>query len=224
MGRPVWRDVLEHIQLGPHERAAVLAAVKNERHRTDLLWGRIAAKEAARRLWLEAGSPSVYPADLTVAVNELGRTLLYSLANPEDPVAAVSIAHTEGVAIAIAAADPSTHLGIAVETIAEPQAGTLASAFTAGEERLLARVSAAVKAEWVARFRCAASAALKAIGTDGPAPNLRCEITQFDEPSGAIEVAFDPQVLEAPARSLLVGSARRGDHVWAWALLDQRRS
>ena len=133
-----------------------------------------------------------------------------SLANPEDPVAAVSIAHAEGVAIAIAATDPSTHLGIAVETIAEPQAGTLAIAFTPGEERLLARVSAAVKAEWVARFRCAAAAALKAIGTDGPAPNLRCEITQFDEPSGAIEVAFDPQSLEAP-RAVVALSFRSGE-------------
>ena len=55
MGRPVWRDVLEQIQLGPHERAAVLTSVTNDRHRTHELWGRIAAKEAARRLWLETG-------------------------------------------------------------------------------------------------------------------------------------------------------------------------
>ncbi len=33
MGRPVWRDVLEQIQLGPDERAAILASVTNERQR-----------------------------------------------------------------------------------------------------------------------------------------------------------------------------------------------
>src|SRR5262249_55643963 len=31
MGRPVWRDVLEQIMLGPAERAALLASVKGER-------------------------------------------------------------------------------------------------------------------------------------------------------------------------------------------------
>ena len=66
MGRPVWRDVLEQIQLGPAERAALLGSVTNERRRRHKLWGRIAAKEAARRLWHAAGKPPVYPADLAI--------------------------------------------------------------------------------------------------------------------------------------------------------------
>ena len=57
MGRPVWRDVLEQIELGPAERAACSwLPSRNERRRTHKLWGRIAAKEAARRLWQPPGS------------------------------------------------------------------------------------------------------------------------------------------------------------------------
>ena len=54
MGRPVWRDVLEHTQLGPLERATYLAESGPAQRRSQRLWGRIAAKEAARRLWNDA--------------------------------------------------------------------------------------------------------------------------------------------------------------------------
>ena len=66
MARPVWRDVLECTQLGPEERAACLALGGPETRRTHRLWGRIAAKEAARRIWRAAGDPARYPADLAV--------------------------------------------------------------------------------------------------------------------------------------------------------------
>ena len=66
MGRPVWRDVLEHTQLGPVERAAYLAEPGPDQRRSQRLWGRIAAKEAARRLWNERGDPATYPADLAI--------------------------------------------------------------------------------------------------------------------------------------------------------------
>ena len=57
MSRPVWRDVLEWVQLGPEERAACRAIPGPDARRTLRLWGRIAAKEAARRLWADRGGP-----------------------------------------------------------------------------------------------------------------------------------------------------------------------
>ncbi len=48
MARPIWRDVLEQIQLGPDELAAHLSEADSNLRRTHRLWGRIAAKEAAR--------------------------------------------------------------------------------------------------------------------------------------------------------------------------------
>ena len=61
MARPVWRDVLEWTQLGPEERSACLGLGASETRRTHRLWGRVAAKEAARRIWRAAGHPARYP-------------------------------------------------------------------------------------------------------------------------------------------------------------------
>ena len=105
MGRPVWRDVLEHTQLGPMERATYLAEPGPDQRRSQRLWGRIAAKEAARRLWKEAGDPATYPADLAIVAGEHGRPLLTRLGDRQlESTPAISIAHTEGIAVALAAA------------------------------------------------------------------------------------------------------------------------
>ncbi len=82
MARPVWRDVLEQIQLGPEEQAERLALGGPETERTHRLWGRIAAKEAARRLWLAAGGQPRYPADLVI-VEDRGKPRLRDLARPQ---------------------------------------------------------------------------------------------------------------------------------------------
>ena len=55
MSRPVWRDVLECVQLGPEEWASCRTLAGPEARNTARLWGRIAAKEAARRLEVERG-------------------------------------------------------------------------------------------------------------------------------------------------------------------------
>ena len=165
MGRPVWRDVLEHTQLGPDERAAYLASSGSEERRSQRLWGRIAAKEAARRLWHDAGQPAIYPADLAIVADEHGRPLLTRVGEPAlDALPAISIAHADGVAVALAVLDPAARVGIDVEPIAERPPSFEATAFTAGERALLDRWSGSSRAEWVTRFWCAKEAAAKAAG------------------------------------------------------------
>ncbi len=108
MGRPVWRDVLEQTQLGPEELAAHLALGGPERRRSHRLWGRVAAKEAARRIWQAEGRPSIYPADLAVVADGRGRPRLVRVDRPDDDsMPAISIAHAEGVAVAIAVGNPA---------------------------------------------------------------------------------------------------------------------
>ncbi len=224
MGRPVWRDVLEQIELAPNERAAVLGSVTSERQRTGELWGRIAAKEAARRLWLAEENPPVYPADLAVVPNAHGRLQLVSLAAPAAPAAAVSIAYTDSAAVAIAAANPAARVGIAVEAIVEPTQESEAPAFTNGEQLLISQRSPSSRAEWIARFRCGKESAAKAIGFGSAAGPFACEIVQVDEALGIMQVHFcQPVDQSLPARvmgSLFAVSQRRGDHVWAWALVE----
>ena len=131
MGRPVWRDVLEKVQLSPEERAGCLKPTGHDGRRSLRLWGRIAAKEAVRRLWSAAGGSPIFPADLTIEPDDRGRPVLRSRAQPDDEtMPAVSIAHTAGVAVAIASTNPGARVGIDVEKVVDRGASFEAIAFS----------------------------------------------------------------------------------------------
>ena len=218
MGRPVWRDVLEHVQMGPDERAAYLAMPGPDVRRTHRLWGRIAAKEAARRLWLDRGHPPIYPADLIIERDPLGRPSLRSRLEPgRSDLPGISIAHVDGVAVALASLDPSRPVGIDVEPVVERSSGFEATAFSEGERTLLG----ANRAEWIARFWCAKEALAKATGlgfVDGPSG---AEVVSVGA-DGSLGVRLRGGLAEAcpglAGRSIRVVTAVRGESVWAWTL------
>jgi acyl transferase domain-containing protein/phosphopantetheinyl transferase len=233
MGRAIWRDVLEQTQLGPAERAAHLAAVApaNERRRAQRLWGRIAAKEAARRLGREAGQPPTYPADLAVVVDHRGRPRLIRVEEPDDgSLPSISIAHADGVSVAIAAREPGARVGIDVERIHDGAEAVEAAAFSPAEQAILARWSGPLRAEWAARLRCAKRAAAKADGI----PSAVAEIEQVDEATGMIRIRLAPSdagirpiadhgaagraAADPTTHPVRVISARRGEFAWAWTL------
>ena len=54
----------------PRNAPAPRRPIGGERQRSQRLWGRIAAKEAARRLWSESGAPPFIPADLAIVGDE----------------------------------------------------------------------------------------------------------------------------------------------------------
>jgi hypothetical protein len=62
------------------------------------------------------------------------------------------------------------------------------------------------------------------MGFGSAAGPLTCEIVQVDEALGIMQVQFCQAVDQSlPARamdSLFAVSQRRGDHVWAWALVE----
>lgn len=223
MGRPVWRDVLEQTQLGPIERAAYLAHPGPDLRRTHRLWGRIAAKEAARRIWVEQGGPPVYPADLAIEPDTQGKPWLRSLAEPGRPdLPAVSIGHADGVAVALAAVDPDARIGVDVEPIVERSAGFEALAFTPDERSQLDRFAAADRAEWASRFWCAKEALAKSTGlglVDGPAG---VQVVGFDPEGGTIDAMLQGSLATAcpdlAGDPIQIGTGRRGGYIWAWTL------
>jgi acyl transferase domain-containing protein/phosphopantetheinyl transferase len=224
MGRPVWRDVLEFTQLGPEERTVHVGSAGNEEHRSQRLWGRVAAKEAARRLWLDAGLPAVYPADLTIASDEHGRPLLSRLGEAAPGLTpAISIAHADGVALALAALDPTARVGIDIEPIVDRPASFEATAFTSRERALLDRWMGPSRAEWTTRFWCAREAAAKATGLRSAGGPSRVEVVDVNEETGVIDVRVATEQVTAPAdkvseNPLHVVSGRRGQRAWAWTL------
>ncbi len=127
MGRPIWRDVLEQVQLAPQELAESLGLHGSELRRSHWLWGRIAAKEAVRRLWLRTGGVPRFPADLAIragAIGSNGRPRITDLADPgRDDLPAISIAHAEGVVVALAAVTGRSAAGIDVAAVDDRAAG-----------------------------------------------------------------------------------------------------
>jgi acyl transferase domain-containing protein len=213
MARPVWRDVLEWTQLGPEERSDCLALGDSEVRRTHRLWGRIAAKEAARRLWQAAGVPARFPADLAVAYGPEGRPLLATLAKPEDhDLPAISIAHAEGLTLAIASRAACGRAGIDVVSLHEAFGGADASQLlSTGEMALVERWSGEARAEWIARIVAARQAASKAFGIGPREATDRAEVRSVELERGAMSVRIEGE-------SLKIWTSRRGEYVWAWTL------
>jgi malonyl CoA-acyl carrier protein transacylase/phosphopantetheinyl transferase (holo-ACP synthase) len=220
MGRPVWRDVLEQCQLSPDERSGPLRPEGHEGRRTLRLWGRIAAKEAARRLWLDAGDPPVFPADLSILPDPHGRPVLRSRREPgREEMPAVSIAHTEGVAVAIASSDPHARIGIDVEKVTERSASFESAAFSPGERALLDLKGGGDRAEWIARLWCAKEAAAKATGFALIAGPSSVEVTSADD-RGTIGVRIGPELAaRCPglgSEPITVHTQRKDEYLWAW--------
>lgn len=142
MARPVWRNVLERVQLAPDELTEHLALGGSENERAHRLWERIAAKEAARRIWLERGEPDRFPADLAVADAEDESGFVHDLTSRnERALTTVSVAHADGVVVALAASDLRARPGVAVAPINDH----------------------AIEAEWTARSRAARWAGAKSL-------------------------------------------------------------
>jgi malonyl CoA-acyl carrier protein transacylase/phosphopantetheinyl transferase len=222
MGRPVWRDVLEQTQLGPLERATFLANAGTDARRSHQLWGRIAAKEAARRIWSSAGLPATYPADLAVVDDDRGRPRLIRVDQPADlSMPAISIAHADGVAVALASDAPNASVGIDVELIVDRADGFEDSAFTSGERLLLAQGLGSKRTEWIARFLCAKGAAAKASGIGPAAGPAGAEVIEADPDSGVMHVRLAPEISRNEANlanPIRVISCRRAKYAWAWTL------
>jgi phosphopantetheinyl transferase len=131
----------------------------------------------------------------------------------------LSIAHIEGVAVAIATNDQDARPGIDVEAIAPRSNGFEAIAYSSGERNLLDLASrTGDRDEWIARFWCAKEAAAKSSGLgmiDGPSS---VEIVGLGPRNGEMLVAYGPGLSDQLPAPIVVTSERRGDFAWAWTL------
>ncbi|WP_394814704.1 beta-ketoacyl synthase N-terminal-like domain-containing protein [Streptomyces millisiae] len=155
------RELLMRNVLGGAERA-VYAALPPVRRRQWLL-GRIAAKDALRRvLWAE-GAGEIYPAEIAVRNDPTGRPVPVGVHGRDVAGLTVSIAHRAEAGVAIAGRGPC---GIDIEEITERPRATVESACGPEERALLDRVSDGSDSHaWFTRFWAAKEAVAKARGT-----------------------------------------------------------
>jgi phosphopantetheinyl transferase (holo-ACP synthase) len=169
----------------------------------------------------------VQPADVEILSDTEGRPFVDGpwrevLGVPEQAVPVVSLCHTQGYALALAAwpalagtgASAGT-VGIDVEVMTGRPAGFAAMAFAPDEQHLLDGFPVEATEEWTLRAWCAKEATAKAVGTGLLGDPRTVGIVGLDGPTGRIAVELRGALAErlggvGPLGPLLVHTMRAG--------------
>jgi malonyl CoA-acyl carrier protein transacylase/phosphopantetheinyl transferase (holo-ACP synthase) len=212
----VWRKALAFLILSPPEREAWMGFKLSMRREILWLLGRAAAKDALRHQYQERTGRRFASADLILRNEPSGRPFAAGVWQGElREVPEISISHTEGMAVAVAAAMPSGgRIGVDTEKIRTPSQDLLDAAFSSEELGLLQQTPEADRSEWVFRFWCAKEAVGKALGSGVPLDPRELAVTASDGQTGVVTVRLRTGD-HAP-----VTTFQQGQHVFAIAALS----
>ncbi|MBW8795009.1 MAG: polyketide synthase dehydratase domain-containing protein [Streptomyces sp.] len=159
------RELIMRNSCGGTERSQY--AEHPPRGRRQWLLGRIAAKDAVRQWLWQHGEGPVFPAELRVRNDDLGRPYVVGVHGRTLPALDVSLAHRAEAAVAIVRPHtPGPGPGIDLEEVTERDPAAMEVALGTDELRLLHTLSAdGSTALWFTRFWAAKEAVAKAEGT-----------------------------------------------------------
>lgn len=193
--------------LVPEEHAA-WKAFGSARRRREWLMGRLAAKDAVRLHLGTARGGACGRAAIAVLPDAWGRPHATGPALAAAGPVAIAIAHTRGVAAAVAAAT-TDGLGIDIERTDRRRGDYERAAFSDDERRRLDRGPEDGRAERALRLFCAKEAVAKAIGRGMLGSPLNLRIADFDDAVTRAAIEVDGSL----ARAL---PALRGQRLAAW--------
>ncbi|MCB0988419.1 MAG: polyketide synthase dehydratase domain-containing protein [Microthrixaceae bacterium] len=208
------RDVVMRRFLGQAERADY--AGRNPNVQRTWLLGRIAAKDAVRTLLWSNGAGPVFPVEISVANDADGRP---TVTGPGADDVAVSIAHTAGIGVALAAV--GADVGIDIELVEPRPASFEATALTPAERDLLAAGPPSERDRTITRWWAAKEAAAKADGTGMDGRPRDFEVSQ--DHGDRVRIGnrlIATRILTNPAAP--DGTAQPQEHVVAWTLIEPR--
>jgi acyl transferase domain-containing protein/4'-phosphopantetheinyl transferase EntD/acyl carrier protein len=219
----IWQEGLAHLALSRAERERWRAGGGPPGRRREWLLGRVAAKDAVRLLLRGRDGPRLYPADVEVVPDATGRPGVSApWLSRFGRAPLVSIAHSEGLAVAVAGrGEGLLGVGIDVERLRPLAAGFVEAAFRPDERDLLATAGAGRDDEWALRLWCAKEAAAKALGrTTGSIAARRLHLGP-----GTVELSAPgaPADRRDGAEVVLVSfTAREGDLITAFAACEEQ--
>ncbi len=165
----LWKQVWAARVLSRRERELFATLRYPEPRRLEWLAARTAGKEAVADLVRDATGIDLWPAEIELLTDDRGApvVVLPSIEGLEAAVPVVSLAHTAGEAVALAALVPADagRPGIDIERIRPRPPGFAEAALTATERDRLPPVTASETDEWLLRCWCAKEAAGKSAGT-----------------------------------------------------------
>ncbi|MGH8881685.1 MAG: hypothetical protein ACRD0P_30775, partial [Stackebrandtia sp.] len=179
------------------ERAAWSRLPGPDRHRSQWLLGRVAAKDAVRALLRATSGVALCPADVEIVEEPDGRLLGAGPWIQVSPV--VSLASRDGAAVAVAG--HCHRIGVALEHLASHEVGSTL------EHPLIAALDEPLRAEWALRLRCAGQAAAAFSGE----PSTGLVAADLDTTTGAV-------LLVSGSERRTVQTARDRDRIAALAI------
>ena len=181
----------------------------SEGARNARLIGRIAVKEAVRRLLFACGEGSIFPADFSIDEDSEPSRIDWHLSPRVTHTVSIAFASNDQAAIAMATVDDQARIGVGLRKI-EPELDKRATAeFREDERRLFDNVSIdSARDAWAARFLSAKDAAVRAMGI-----NPACVTFAGDD--GVV-------VVTAHAARVEVETGIQGDTAYAWTQVTRK--
>lgn len=216
----IWRKVLAHLVLSRRERKTWMSMRAVDKRKHEWLLGRCAVKDAVRMLVKRHKGVQLAPADVEIVPDAYGRPRLegaWMKALRIEP--AISIAHSHGVAAALAALDPGQLVGIDLESLTQRREGFESIAFGPEERGLLASLRQEIRQEWALRMWCAKEAVGKALGRGLSAGLNAFHITGAEIDTGAVRLELRDGMLEEfpqlRGKPMVAYTAREMDFVFS---------
>ena len=198
----IWLRVLAWQILSGEERNFWRTAEMSDHRRVEWLIGRAAAKQAVRKLLARRYGLMLCPADIQLTSDERGRPMVVEGCIPGLlSVADISIAHTGGMAVAIAVDhQENLRVGIDMEQSRPLEAGLAGIAFGSDEESLLSGLDGAAANERMLLLWCVKEAAAKAIGLGFQGKPRSYVVSEYNPSDGTAKVRYaGAALLQAPA-------------------------
>jgi phosphopantetheine--protein transferase-like protein len=221
----IWQCALAHLVLNRRERETWRSLNGPEGHRSAWLLGQAAAKDAVRLFLKRRYGVELCPADIDISADAHERPRARGAwVEKLERVPVVSIAHADGIAVAVAGDDGQCHgIGIDIERLRRLEEGFENNAFTARERGLLSSLDASVREEWSLRLWCAKEAVRKAIGRGIARGPRTLEIDDFEIRTGSVEIALSGELIKGlphlAARRIVVSTGQGRDFVFASVLI-----